>query len=426
MKNIVAGKVSVTMMSIVLLLCPALLINLTAQQWQTAPQLTTPRFGATAVTLNGKIYVMGGSGPSGILAERIETFEVGSTSWNDQSTAPLRSLRLDAASTVWNGKIYLTGGLDANGEVVDTAEVYDESTNSWSKIRKMRDERRGHSLVVINNFLVAVGGVDDDDEYVEKIEYYDVSEDEWEDAEDEILALRAVPFSGVFNEKLYLFGGILSAPVSDGFAGIFDTNWNISWSSLPSLTQARGNGSSVVCGDSLYMIGGITSNGTSSSLVEIYDSNQNITFTGSPLPSGRIGASAARIDSLIYVIGGYTNNPENPSASVLSFNTQPITGLEPQEYVPSTFIQAIGYPNPFNGQVTINVFLPRAGQFDLIIFDITGKKVRQLASKAHAVGKYAFEWDARDKNGFVVSSGIYFAVYRQQDQQGALKLIYSR
>lgn len=413
------------MMNLMLLLAflPA---SLPAQQWQQAPQLNTARFGASSVTVNERVYVMGGAGVGGALVPTVEVLDAGQSAWNDQTVPGLQTLRIDGAASVFNGKVYYTGGLTGTGEVVDTVEVYDPAQNNWQSVRKMREKRRGHALVVLNGYLVAIGGVDENDEYITDIEYYDVAEDEWEDAEDELIALRAVPFSGVFNNRFHMFGGILGAPVNDGFAGTFSPDWQISWASLPALAEARGNGSSVISRDSLFMIGGITPNGTASSAVEIYDFAQMILTNGPDLPAGRIGSTAIRRDSLIYLVGGYSSDPHNPTASVLSYNINPITGIEPTTEVPEEFVLATAYPNPFNGVVTVQVGLPESGEFQLDIFDITGRKIRSLSSGYATAGEQQYRWDARNDFGDQVSSGIFFAVYRFNGQQNVLKLIYTR
>jgi len=401
-------------------------MSLPAQQWQQAPQLNTARFGASSVIVNERIYVIGGAGAGGSLIPTVEVIDIGQSAWNDQAVPAPQTLRLDGTAAVFNGKVYYTGGLSGSGQVVDTVEVYDPAQNNWQSVREMREKRRGHALVVLNGYLVAIGGVDENDEYVDDIEYYDFAEDEWEDAEDEIIALRAVPFSGVFNNRFHMFGGILSAPVSDGFAGTFGSDWRISWSSLPGLVEARGNGSSVISGDSLFMIGGITANGTASSRVEVYDAAQMMLTDGPDLPGGRIGSTAIRRDSLVYVIGGYSSDPHNPTASVLSYNVSPITGIDPTGGLPEEFVLAIAYPNPFNGAVTIQVELPQSGKFELDIFDITGRKVRSLAQGNTTVGEQQYQWDTLSDSGESVSSGIFFAVYRFNGQQNVLKLIYTR
>jgi len=45
----------------------------------------------------------------------------------------------------------------------------------------------------------------------------------------------------------------------------------------------------------------------------------------------------------------------------------------------------------------------------LAIFDITGRRVRELVSGTAQGGEHAINWDLRDDRGGAVGLGIYFA-----------------
>ncbi|MEL6820605.1 MAG: kelch repeat-containing protein, partial [Calditrichota bacterium] len=216
-----------------------------AEQWRNGPSLVTARFGAQSVLLNNQIYVIGGLGPGGIMVDAIETLGPAAIHWEDQYVSHLFVTRVDGAAAVWNGNIYITGGQNSNNQVIASTEVYNSASNSWSTVGSMIQERRGHVLAILNGHLIAIGGIDNNDEYVSEIEYYNAPENKWLEIQGEFIAQRVVPFSGVFNNQLKLFGGILSVPVSSGFNGIFDSNWNVTWKNLPELTEARGNGISI-------------------------------------------------------------------------------------------------------------------------------------------------------------------------------------
>lgn len=62
------------------------------------------------------------------------------------------------------------------------------------------------------------------------------------------------------------------------------------------------------------------------------------------------------------------------------------------------------YPNPFNPSTQIEFSLSVSGVVDLIIYDITGRKVATLAEGEFAPGLHSYQWDASQ-----LSSGIYIA-----------------
>ena len=66
-------------------------------------------------------------------------------------------------------------------------------------------------------------------------------------------------------------------------------------------------------------------------------------------------------------------------------------------------------PNPASGSLTLRYALPRAGDVRLAVFDITGRRVRELVSRTEPAGAHAVRWDARDARGQTVSAGVYFA-----------------
>ncbi len=73
-------------------------------------------------------------------------------------------------------------------------------------------------------------------------------------------------------------------------------------------------------------------------------------------------------------------------------------------------------PNPFNPTTRIQYGIPAgagtAVRVQLVIFDASGRQVRQLVAGSAAPGVHGAIWDGRDDNGHRVSSGLFF--YRLQ------------
>lgn len=67
-------------------------------------------------------------------------------------------------------------------------------------------------------------------------------------------------------------------------------------------------------------------------------------------------------------------------------------------------------PNPFNPSTEIRFDLPRPGPVTLRIIDARGRLVAVLLDGAsRAAGSHAVRWDARSRDGGVLSSGVYWA-----------------
>ena len=78
--------------------------------------------------------------------------------------------------------------------------------------------------------------------------------------------------------------------------------------------------------------------------------------------------------------------------------------------IPDRFMLDQNYPNPFNLSTTIGFDIPSRQAVSICIFDILGRKIRELLDKSLAAGKYKISWDGLDDTGRAVSSGIY--IYR--------------
>lgn len=77
--------------------------------------------------------------------------------------------------------------------------------------------------------------------------------------------------------------------------------------------------------------------------------------------------------------------------------------------LPGQFTLEQNYPNPFNPGTTIVYRLAQNSTVSLVIYNLTGQKVRTLVkNQKQAAGAYQVVWDGRDETGHAVSAGIYF------------------
>ena len=68
------------------------------------------------------------------------------------------------------------------------------------------------------------------------------------------------------------------------------------------------------------------------------------------------------------------------------------------------------YPNPFNPSTRIEIELGVSDNIKLIIYDINGRQIKELANGIYSKGSHAFTWNSQDDYGNNVSSGMY--IYR--------------
>jgi len=73
------------------------------------------------------------------------------------------------------------------------------------------------------------------------------------------------------------------------------------------------------------------------------------------------------------------------------------------------------YPNPFNTSTQIRIYVPKAAQTSLEIFDVQGRSVKVLVDSVLGAGEYSFTWNGTNSAGRPVASGTYFYRLRSAD-----------
>ncbi len=65
------------------------------------------------------------------------------------------------------------------------------------------------------------------------------------------------------------------------------------------------------------------------------------------------------------------------------------------------------YPNPFNPVVNISYGLPTSAAVNILIYDLSGRKIAEYSINQQSAGWHEFKWGAVDQYGQSVGSGIY-------------------
>ena len=86
-----------------------------------------------------------------------------------------------------------------------------------------------------------------------------------------------------------------------------------------------------------------------------------------------------------------------------------LVSIEPdEEIVPDEFYVSQNYPNPFNPTTRIIVNTIVYDRLIVSIFDATGRLINTLINENVEAGAYSIEWNGKDHNGQMASTGIYF------------------
>jgi hypothetical protein len=126
-----------------------------------------------------------------------------------------------------------------------------------------------------------------------------------------------------------------------------------------------------------------------------------------------------RFHNYYYRIAAYDNqgnlSPYSDELRVINVGIEDNSGVE----APSITTIESNYPNPFNSSTTIIYSVANLGpipaQINIDIYDIQGRKVRNLINNREEIGKHTVIWDGRDDSGNELASGIYFARITQWD-----------
>ena len=70
--------------------------------------------------------------------------------------------------------------------------------------------------------------------------------------------------------------------------------------------------------------------------------------------------------------------------------------------IPSSFVLNKAYPNPFNPSTTINFGIPKDGQVEISVYDISGRHITTITDEFLSAGYHTRIWDASS-----YASGVY-------------------
>jgi hypothetical protein len=90
-------------------------------------------------------------------------------------------------------------------------------------------------------------------------------------------------------------------------------------------------------------------------------------------------------------------------------STMPGTAVtEAQAAVPpQAFTLPPNYPNPFNSSTVVRFAVPVPAEVDLVVYNLAGQRVAQLASGQRAAGTHTITWTGADAHGRQLASGVY-------------------
>jgi N-acetylneuraminic acid mutarotase len=276
--------------------------NPTTNTWTTLspmPQAAAQASAVYAPNVN-KVFVFGGQdGATGLTYAITRIYDVAGGTWTTGAAMP--AVRAFMASGYYNGKIYLVGGY-TDGQVTSSqAQVweYDPVANTFDTTRApMIQPLGGAASAVVNGHLYVIGGRDGVIVARDQVYDYNISANTWTSGAPMPVGSN-VPGDAVIDGKIWVFGGgnpfrtlsnparpsrkATDAPSTTSITQIYDPATN-SWSTGPSLNQARSFPAGTNVGNYAVAVGGYTGTTTNST---------EVSFTGSGAPCGTPTATPA-------------------------------------------------------------------------------------------------------------------------------------
>ncbi len=75
---------------------------------------------------------------------------------------------------------------------------------------------------------------------------------------------------------------------------------------------------------------------------------------------------------------------------------------------PAGFALGLPRPNPFGAGTRVDFTVPVDGRVSIVVYDVTGARVRTLLDEAAKAGVHEIAWDGRNDAGAPSPAGIYY------------------
>jgi N-acetylneuraminic acid mutarotase len=309
--------------------------------WKKGAPFPEPDEELYGVSVNGKLYVIGGWDNGKARGANYE-YDPATDKWTKKSPMPRPAHH--AALAAVNGKIYAFGGfvaptntpipLGAAWEPIGDAYEFNPATDSWKPIAPLPGKRGSAIAAEVGGKIYVIGGATTMEgdkapfftafgpaKVLATNEVYDPATNKWE-TRNPMSVPRNHAFGGVVNGKIYVIGGrtghgfILSA-TNTNTVEEYDpasNTWSMPKERMPT---ARSGGASGTDGRLIYVAGGEV---TTTQLVgayravEAYNPATNSWITLPPMPMPRHGVAGAVIGNRFHLVSGMIQ-----SAGALTF-----------------------------------------------------------------------------------------------------------
>jgi N-acetylneuraminic acid mutarotase len=290
--------------------------------WGNKAPMPAPREDHGVVTIDGKLYAVGGTAYQDAQIRRNEVYDPATDHWTE--LAPMPSGTHHVALVTQNGKIYAFGGFTAaaHGAPVDVAFEYDLKSDSWRTLPSLSGPRGSPAAVALGGKLHVVGGRGTDGRTVATHEVFDPASGKWSTAAPLGQARDHIALV-VVDGKIHSIGGRLaSTNTNQTLHDVYDPATD-SWSAAAAMPTPRSSTGFELYHGMILVVGGegdATGPGSAFKDNEGYDLKTGQWIKLAPLPLGKHAFGAATIGNTVYFPGGSsTRGGEGVTAEMMTF-----------------------------------------------------------------------------------------------------------
>lgn len=262
--------------------------------WQELAPMNEPRQEVAVAPVNGFIYVVGGLGGR---SNTNEIYDSAGDTWSLGADLPINTDHAWAVSL--DGKVYVGGG--SSNRVL----AYDPNLDEWTEVASSIYEHGGTPAAAVIDGLIYAAGGSGGGMAGNELEVYVPIEDTWYELSP-MRHPRNHTTGGVINGKLYVAGG---RPGNQDFLEEYDPETD-TWTEKAPMPTGRSGIAGAVVGDCLYVFGGEGNPNDPNGIfweVEAYNPQTDTWTQLDPMRTGRHGIYAAVIDNLVFIPGGATS-----------------------------------------------------------------------------------------------------------------------
>ncbi len=294
-----------------------------APYWTSGADLLEARADHAAAAFEGRLYVFGGRHGRGVVGST-EIYDPVSDSWSFGS--PLPTPRWGAKAVAMAERIYVLGGVTQNDSIFPSVEIYEPATDSWRVFNpqlpkhRMPSRKRGFAALKVGGTTaccdsillfggMGAGGINDT-----TLIYYTARDSFSMDRTHFMQETRAwLGGATAWNTpaeldgRLYAVGGSADGATPSSRVEAYDP-FSDFWRLQPALPTARIAPAVAFLAGKLYVLGGSTSGSGASAVAEVFSLGEGAWDSLPALPVPRSGATALRLpgEERIYLVAGAT------------------------------------------------------------------------------------------------------------------------